>query len=47
MKNNTSKNANYTVNEFKELCIKIAKLTDEQFNEVVNRFYQERNQQCD
>lgn len=45
--NNTNQTNNYTYNEFKELCIKIAKLTDEQFNEVVNRFYQERNQQSD
>lgn len=45
--NTTNKTNICTYNEFKELCIKIAKLTDEQFNEVVNRFYQERNQQYD
>lgn len=43
----TSQNVDRTFNEFNELCIKIAKLTDEQFNDVVRRFHQEQNQQYD
>lgn len=44
---NTNKNNDRTFNEFNKLCIKIAKLTDEQFNDVVRRFRQEQNQQYD
>ncbi len=45
--NSINQNTNCTYNEFNELCVKIAKLTDEQFSDVICRFRQEQNQQYD
>ncbi len=44
---NNNENENYTYKEFMELSEKILMLNEKEFNEVIHRFYQERNQRCD